>query len=101
MVFTKIQFIRGIVVSDMTLRVLMGRRFPELWETWRKIQEEAKKNEDFEDDRGDPWFAFVMEEDVQEFLSKKLGLEVETWRCCSELNCKKVVIGITYGEVNI
>ena len=95
MVFTKILFIRGIIASNRTLRVLMGRRFPELWD---KYQEDAKE---VEKDGEDPWWYFVHETDGLDVIRKKLGLEIHTWPCCSELNAEMFVIGVKYGEANV
>ena len=96
MVFKKILFIRGIIVSAAALRVLLGRRFVEKYNEWCKVRRESKLAENEE-----PWTTFVLENNVCKFLSKKLGLEVYTWPYNSALNCKKFVIGIMYGRVDV
>ena len=96
MVFTKILFIRGIIVSAAALRVLLGRRFVEKYNEWCMVRRESKLAEN-----EDPWTTFVLENNVCKFLSKKLLLEVYTWPYNSALNCEKFVIGIMYGRVDV
>ena len=98
MVFTKIQFIRGVVVSDQSLRVLIGYRFNNLWQLWKKTQQDYKNDEE---DRDCAWNAFLFDENGMKILSEKLGLCIYTWPCCSKLNGKKFVIGVKYDEAVI
>lgn len=88
----KIKFYRGIVVSDQELRVLMGRRFIDLWEKWFSIYREIK-------DYDYSWKKFVLKYDGINCLSKKIGIEINTWPEYSKLFNKKYIIGLFIDEV--
>lgn len=87
---SNLQFIRGIVINDSTLRVLIGRRFPDIWTQYMDCQEES----------GTKWNWFLYEtNNPLEIISKKLGLSFYCYPCFSKLRDKAFVIGKKYIEV--
>jgi hypothetical protein len=93
MVFENLLFIRGIIVSESALRVLMGRRFINLWIEFQKYRKTHQDDE--------AWELFLEECDPCSIIESKLELKIYNYPCCSELQNKKFIIGIEFGKVGL
>jgi len=94
MVYSKILFIRGVVVSEQALRVLIGHRFIDIWNDW--VEAKTEYNPDV-----NVWQECASELGIRARLTKKMGVDVITWPCCSKLNHKKYIIGTVVETVDI
>ena len=77
-----IRFVRGIIISDSELRMLIGRRYVDLWSEWLSVKK-----------LGRSWADFAKTVN----FSKYLNLGVYTWPSHSELYHTKYAVGIGFG----
>ncbi len=96
--------IRGVLIKDITLRVIIGQRFVDMWEKYQKYLNYPKKGI-----IGKPWINFwensIWNENNQqlttcELLSKKLGVNIWTWPKGSKFYCRKFILSNSVNSIH-